>query len=210
MTHHRSRPRPAVSKPPYIDGPAVAEPTAIRLVTLVLLATGLVATVACTGTSDSSPGGSGVGAGSISGSIDGRAFNGVGASYVIGKPDDPAQTTVIYLFDSPVTCGELNHTAWDESVADSTQSLEIKLIGQSVGDYPVAADGRPSAGESDVNYTVTSTSGTPSEVSATAGTVTVSQLSPSTSADGSFNLTFAGGSLAGDFAAVECADAVEP
>lgn len=158
----------------------------------------------------SAPADVGPGTGSVTGAIDGRSFDTVAASWLIGAPDDPARTTVIYVFDQPVACGEITQAAWDETVTDSTQALEMKLIGTAPGAYPIAADGRPSGGESDVNYTVTSTSGTPSEVSATAGSVTVDALTDGTSAGGQFDLTFPGGTVTGAFSAAFCADGREP
>lgn len=161
--------------------------------------------VAACGSPDPGPVG---GTGTVSGVIDARSFDAVGASYVIGKPDDPARTIVIYVFDGAVGCGEISSAGWDEAIANGTQALELKLIGLAPAAYPVATDGRPSAGQSDVNYTVAAS--TPSEVLATAGTVTLTAIDGTTTATGTFDLTFAGGSVAGGFDAVGCANGREP
>ena len=150
------------------------------------------------------------GTGTVSGSVDGRSFDEVAAAYIIGKPDDPVQTTVIYVFDTPIGCNQIDMTGWDETVPDQSQSIEIKLIGTSAGEYLVAADGRPSTGECDANYTVTSTSGTPSEVSATAGSVLLTSIDGTSAATGTFDLTIPGGSVTGTFAADACARGREP
>lgn len=150
------------------------------------------------------------GAGSIAGSIAGRPYNNVGAAYLIGMPDDPEQTLVLYIFDAPVACDELTSPAWDERIADKTGSIELKLIGQAPGEYPVAPDGRPSSGESANNYTLTATSGTPAEVSANSGKVHLDSFEAGNGASGSFDLKFPGGSLMGTFDATWCADGHEP
>lgn len=149
------------------------------------------------------------GSGTVSGTIDGRAFDAVGSVWLAGEPDD-ASTTVIYVFDGPVACDDLATPGWDTRIADGTQAVELKLIGKEPGEYPVPADGRPSGGESDDNYTLTSTSGTPSEISATSGTVTLDALVDSTSATGSFDLAFPTGQLTGTFVSGWCASANEP
>ena len=145
-----------------------------------------------------------------SGAIDGRAFDRVASAWLIGRPDDPARTRVLHLFDQPVKCGEISHTGWDESITDGTQVLELKLIGSTPGDYSVAVDGRPGMGQTDANYTLSSQQGTPSEVSATAGQVTLSSLQDGVSAQGSFELNFPGGGVSGEFDAVYCPGGREP
>jgi len=173
----------------------------------VVLAMSAASTMAACGGSD---GGDVGGSGSVAGTLDGRSFDSVAAAYLIGSPDDPKRTSVVYVFDAPIACSELSSPGWDESVANATQSLEMKLIGKSPATYPIPADGTPATGESDVNYTVTSTSGTPSEVSALSGSVTLDGVEDGTSASGSFALTFPGGDVSGSFDAVWCADGHEP
>jgi hypothetical protein len=153
--------------------------------------------------------GSPAGGGTASGDVDGRSFDVVASAWLAGQPDDP-HTTVVYVFDAPVICDDLATPGWHTRIADGTQALELKLIGLEPGDYPVPASGRPSAGESDDNLTVTSTTATPNEVSATAGSVTLDAIRPSRSATGSFDLTFPGGHLSGTFSTGFCASAHEP
>jgi len=185
--------------------------------TLFTLAVGVtLPCFGCTTSDDSGPGAAaqttdaGHGTGSASGTFEGRAFEQVADSYWIGRPDDAAHTLVLYVFDRAVACAEIAEPGWDETVADQTQSIELKLIGTKPGGYPIPVNGRPATGEADVNYTLTSTRGTPSEVSASAGSVTLEDVAPEESADGRFDLTFAGGHLAGDFHAVYCAAGHEP
>lgn len=140
--------------------------------------------------------------------IGARSFEIVADARWIGAPDDPKQTRVLYVFDKEVSCAALSAAGWDEVVTDQTQALEMKLIGTAAGAYPVSP--RPATGEADVNYTVTSTSGTPSEVSATAGNVTVEQFFTDEAADGAFDLTIPGGSVSGTFHATYCATGREP
>ena len=178
-----------------------------KLRAISLVSAPLLITLAC-----GSSGGGGdptvAGSGTASGSIDGRAYQTVGAAYLIGQPDDPANTTVIYVFDQPISCGDISDPGWDQRVTDQTQSLELKLVGLAAGSYP--ASGRPGAGESVDNYTLTSTSATPAEQGATAGTVMLDAIAAGASASGRFDLTFAGGSLTGTFDAAFCAGGNEP
>ena len=125
------------------------------------------------------------GSGSIAGDIDGSVRpTRSPAPHPIGQPDDPDCTLVIYVFDAPIACSEIADTGWDEGVADATQSLEMKLVGNTPASYPIPEDGTPATGEADVNYTLTSTSGTPSEISATSGSVTLDSYTADTSAKG--------------------------
>jgi hypothetical protein len=176
---------------------------------LVALAAGVLSLAGC-GSSGPAGATEPAGAGTISGSVDGRSFADVAAAYIIGRPDDAARTTVIYVFDTAISCSEIEQAGWDETVPDQSQAIEMKLIGKSPGDYPVAGAGVPTSGEADVNYTVTSTSQTPSEVSATLGTVGLSKVDGTKSASGTFDLTIPGGSLAGSFSAAACPGGREP
>lgn len=150
------------------------------------------------------------GSGAISGALDKRAFDTIGSAWLIGKPDDAAQTRVVHLFDRPVKCSEISAAGWDETVADATQVLEIKLIGAAPGKYAIASNGRPGQGQADVNYTLTSQTGTPSEVGARLGSVELATLTDGKSASGTFELTFPGGNVSGDFQAEYCAAGREP
>ena len=134
----------------------------------------------------------------------------VADAWWLGQPDDPARTRVIDVFDQPVRCAEISAPGWDKTVADASQVLEIKLVGTQPGRYALAANGRPATGEADVNYTLTSTSGTPSEVPAKSGFVKLDSITNRGAADGSFDLTFADGNVAGSFHAVYCPGGSEP
>ena len=95
--------------------------------------------------SGSAPDDAGTHPGSAMGSLDGRAFR-VASAWLIGAPDDPKQTRVIYVFDRAVKCGEITKPGWDETVADGTKSLEMKLIGTKPANTTFRAmAGRPPA-----------------------------------------------------------------
>lgn len=150
------------------------------------------------------------GSGTISGSFDGRAFDTVAASWRIGEPDDPEQTMVVYVFDQPISCADIADPGWDTRIADQTQAIEIKAVGTTAGDYPLATGRTPGPGESDVNYTLSSTTSTPAETSADSGVVVI-ETAESGAATGSFDLTFpSGDTLVGTFNASACAQGNEP
>jgi hypothetical protein len=177
-----------------------------RFVDLILIGL-VVASAGCSSNKGVTPDGKD-GSGTAAGTIGARSFETVADARWIGAPDDPKQTRVIYVFDKQVSCSALSAAGWDEVVTDQTQALEMKLIGTAPGTYPVNT--RPATGEADVNYTVTSTSGTPSEVSATGGSVVVEQFLADEAADGTFDLTIPGGTVSGTFHATYCATGREP
>lgn len=203
----------------------------LRLARASALATLLFALLACSGEGDEgaegeegdepdspadvqvgdvSAAGVGLGSGTVSGAVGSRPFDAVGAAYRIGAPDDAAHTLVFYVFDAPITCAELASAGWDATVADGSQSIELKLIGTATGTYAVSPDATPGSGEAGVNYTVTSRTGTPVETALTGGSVTLSTLSEAGST-GTFDLTFATGDhLVGSFDAPFCPPGREP
>ncbi|MCB9778913.1 MAG: hypothetical protein H6742_10150 [Alphaproteobacteria bacterium] len=150
------------------------------------------------------------GSGSISGSYDGRPFDTVGATWRIGEPDDPDQTMVVYVFDNPIPCADIAEPGWDTAITDQTQAVEIKLVGLEAGTYPLTAGRTPGPGEADVNYTLSSTTGTPAEISADSGAIVVDSTDGD-GAVGSFELVFAtGDTLTGTFDATPCPTGSEP
>ena len=151
----------------------------------------------------------GSGSGTATGSLGGVPFGAVATAMWAGTPDDPA-STVIYLFSSPVACAEISTPGWDTRIADKSRVLEMKELGVTPQDYPVVTTVTPAPGEASVNYTVSSTSGTPKETGSSAGKVTLETLTPAMNATGSFTLTFATGTLQGTFDAVYCPGGHEP
>ena len=150
------------------------------------------------------------GSGTIAGSFDGRPFDAIAAAYRIGSPDDPVRTVVVELFDAVVECADVTAPGWDTQL-DAVQVLEIKLVGTTPDDYPVTGAPSPGQGEADAAYTLTATSGTPSETSASDGSVSLDGIADQGAAQGSFDLTFPqGDTLAGSFDAAWCADGHEP
>jgi hypothetical protein len=99
---------------------------------------------------------------------------------------------------------------WDTRITNGTSVLEMKSFGTKPGSYTVVTTLTPAPGEASVNYTLSSTMGTPKEDGSTKGTVTLTTLTPSTSAKVSFTLTFASGPLSGTFDAVYCPGGHEP
>ena len=177
----------------------------------VVLVSGVVLGFAAACGGKKSSGGSTVpgGSGSISGSVAGHPDSTVAASYLIGSPDDPA-TTVVYAFDTPVLCSDITATGWDTRITDGTQILEMKMIGQSLQTYVVATNAVAAAGRSTVNYTLSSTTGTPQEVLSSGGNVVLSTRTSGVGATGTFALSFPAGSLTGTYDAAFCAGGREP
>lgn len=152
---------------------------------------------------------SGSGSGTVAGSIGGAPFDGVGGALWAGAPDDPA-TTVVYVFSNPVSCSFLQNTGWDAKISDGTKVVEMKAFGSAPGDFTVVTTVTPAPGEASVNFTLSSQSGTPKEQGSTAGKVTLTKLTPRTSATGSFSLLFGASTLTGSFDAVFCPGGHEP
>jgi hypothetical protein len=151
----------------------------------------------------------GTGTGTVTGTIDGAPYGNAGGALWAGAPDDPA-TTVVYVFSNPVACSFLQNIGWDTKIPDGTKVLEMKSFGTAPGDFKVVTTLTPAPGEASVNYTLSSQSGTPKEQGSTAGTVTLTKLTPNTSATGSFSLTFGASTLTGTFDAVFCPGGHEP
>jgi hypothetical protein len=127
----------------------------------------------------------------------------------IGSPDSDA-TTVVYLFSHAVSCADLCSPAWDQRIANGTQVLEMKMFGTMPATYQAVTTLTPAPGEASVNFTRSSTTGTPMEVSGSGGTVTLSTLQANTLATGTFSLMFGGQAVSGSFNAVYCPGGHEP
>jgi hypothetical protein len=150
------------------------------------------------------------GSGTLQGKAGGKTVDKVAAAYLIGQGDDPAHTTVVYVFDTPVTCADISSPGWDTRVTNATGALEMKLIGTTPAKYPVATGATPAQGDASVNFTVTSTAATPAENGSNAGFVQLDTLDAAKQAKGSFDLQFPDGTLKGTFSAEWCADGTEP
>jgi hypothetical protein len=170
-------------------------------------ALGLLTLAGCGGSGGSQPAS---GSGTISGTAGGKTLDKVASAYLIGQSDDPAHTTTIYVFDTPVACADIGAPGWDTSIAGATGALEMKLIGTVVGKYPVATGATPGQNEASVNFTVSSTTATPAEHGAKGGSVQLDKLDAGKLATGSFDLQFPDGSLKGTFSAEWCPDGTEP
>jgi hypothetical protein len=161
-------------------------------------------------TTDTGPGTTtGTGTGTVTGSVAGAPFGSVATALWAGAPDDPA-TTVVYVFSKPIACSELGSPGWDTRITDGTSVLEMKAFGSAPGAFKVVTTPTPAPGEASVNFTLSSTSGTPKEQGSSAGTVTLTSLAPNASAKGSFMLTFGTSTLSGSFDAVYCPGGHEP
>ena len=168
------------------------------------------------GGTDTGPGGTDTGGGdtttggnTISGSADGTPFDTVSMALWFGAPDDPA-TTVIYVFSKPVKCSDFSTPGWDKRITDKTQFLEMKMFGLTPATYTVTTSATPAPGEASVNYTLSSTSGVPVETASSGGTVTLSTITPTTNATGSFALHFGANNLNGTYDATYCPGGHEP
>lgn len=151
----------------------------------------------------------GSGTGTVTGSVAGAPFGPVATALWAGAADDPA-TTVVYVFSKPVACAELATPGWDTRITNGTSVLEMKSFGTTPGSYTVVTTLTPAPGEASVNYTLSSTTGTPKEDGSSMGTVTLTTLTPNVSAKGSFTLAFGTSSLSGSFDAVFCPGGHEP
>jgi hypothetical protein len=147
----------------------------------------------------------------ITGSADGTPFTSIGSVLWAGMPD-VAASTVIYLFSKPIKCADITKAGWDTTITNATQILEVKAMGTTAAVYQpiIKAPRLPAAGEAQVNYTLSVTSGTPMEAFATAGSVTLSKVTATTNVTGSFDLMFGTNALKGTFDATYCAAGREP
>ena len=153
--------------------------------------------------------GGGSSCGTATGSVAGAAFGTAASCLWIGSPDSAA-TSVVYVFSTAVQCSELQRVGWDTRIANGTHVLETKSYGTTPATYNVTTSMTPAPGEASVNYTLSSTSGTPAETFSSAGFVTLTALRANTFATGSFDLTFAADKLAGTFNATFCPGGHEP
>ena len=151
----------------------------------------------------------GGGTGTVSGSADGTPFTTVATSYVIGAPDS-AETTVVFLFSKPVRCSDLGTPGWDQKITDGTQLLEMKIFGKAPGTFKAVTTVTPAPGEASVNYTLSATSSTPAESGSSGGSVTLTGIAASASAQGSFSIAFGTNKLDGTFDAIFCPGGHEP
>ncbi len=147
----------------------------------------------------------------LTGSADGTPFTSVGSVLWAGMPD-VAASTVIYVFSNPIQCADITQAGWDTTITNKTQILEVKAMGTTPGVYQpiIKAPRLPAAGEAQVNYTLSLTSGTPTESFSTSGSVTLTKLTATTSVIGSFDLMFGANALKGTFQASYCAAGREP
>jgi hypothetical protein len=161
--------------------------------------------------SGSSSGGvvDGGGSGTIAGEAVDASFTHAAGSLWIGAPDDP-MTTVVYIFSNPIKCSELAMPGWDQRITDRTQILEMKAFGTTPGMFTVVTTVTPAPGEAVVNYTLSSTAGTPAEQVGSGGTITIVAFSGHTDVTGNFNLQFGNGMLTGSFDAAYCPGGHEP
>jgi hypothetical protein len=145
----------------------------------------------------------------IAGIAHGRPFDSVAASWWIGAPDSPG-TVVVYLFSTPVTCAQISGGGWDATLAEGTQSLEMKLIGTQPANYAIVKTATPAPGEASVNQTLT-TGGQGDELQASSGEVVLTQIKATTMAVGTFHVVLpSGGKLDGSFSAPFCKGGREP
>lgn len=155
------------------------------------------------------------GTGTVTGSANGTPFGTVATSLWIGAPDSAA-TTVVYVFSDPVDCATLGSPGWDGRIKDRTQVLEMKMFGTSPATYKVVTTATPAPGEASVNHTLSSAlDGGKSdagsvETPSKSGTVTLSALTATKSASGSFALVFGANNISGTYSAVFCPGGVEP
>ena len=153
------------------------------------------------------------GSNTITGMVNGKGFNMATTAFWIGSPDSPATDTVVYLFDATLACGDIAAAGWDTTIPTNTQILELKIVGKTAMAYPTttAATHVPAPGESLSSYTIAASTAT--DQLASGGSVTLASIESPTAghfATGTFQLTFANGSLDGTFDAPFCMAGREP
>jgi hypothetical protein len=152
---------------------------------------------------------------SVTGMVNGMPFNMASNALWIGMPDAPATSSVVFLFQGPVTCAAIATAGWDARVANG-QVIELKMgIPTSSGTVPMSftvrlgnAMGTVAPGEADVRHGLTGAATT--ETIATGGTVTLSSRTAGQRAVGTFNVQYPTGTLTGSFDAMWCPMGVEP
>jgi hypothetical protein len=140
-------------------------------------------------------------AGTISGTVDGVTFDTVGSAWVLGS-DSSASGVTLIISDQVVDCTAFEASKWDKTMAEGSKIVRIYIGSTTPGSYTVTTRAR--SGEAGGSYYVTSTTSTATEVKASDGSVSLVNLMADTEAQGTFDLTFAGGSLTGDFDAGWC------
>jgi hypothetical protein len=140
---------------------------------------------------------------SISGTIDGAPFNTAASALWLGKPGD-AGTVIVYLFSTPATCANVTTKGWDGQLTFPTQTLELRLAGNTATTYAVKTN--PTSGQAEALHT--NPEGT--LIAAPSGSVTVAAVNAGQNVTGTFTVTFASGTLSGAFDAVYCGNGIEP
>ena len=146
---------------------------------------------------------------SISGSADGTPFTTAAQALWLGAPDS-ASTTVVYVFSKPIACSDLASPGWDTRIPDATQFLEMKMFGTAPASFTVVTTLTPAPGEASVNYTLSSQTGTPNEMGASGGTVTLDTVQAQLTATGTVDVHFAQNTLTGNYVATYCPGGHEP
>jgi len=182
-----------------------------------------------TGCASTDPSVHGKGANTISGSADGeQPFSTLSSALWISTPDPAsatgsAQTTVVYLFSSPMACDALRSAGWDQTLPSGTQYLETKMgwRGSSppsvfpesyavVDNAAPEATAAPPGGNAFALWARAPMPPNASELSASRGIVTLTALNRSANVAGEFSVSYNGGSLSGTFSATYCPDGREP
>ncbi len=158
------------------------------------------------------------GSGTVAGSVGGTGFGQVYNAFLIGAPD-LATSTAVYLVGKPgVACSDIGQSGWSHLIPTGVPIFEMILITQTpaAGTYAVSAATAP--GSAEVNYIVSAPAR--NETRATAGTITLSTLTPNVAAAGTFSVQFPGtvvdggdagaSAFDGTFNAVYCAAGHEP
>jgi hypothetical protein len=139
----------------------------------------------------------GGGGNSVSGTVNGTRWTKASSAYWIGKPSAGSPPAILFMFESAMSCSTLTNFNWDK-VLTTNQFVEIALTEAKPRAFQIHKDASLAYQRGDYNP------------DAESGMVIISEVTPSKSIAGSFDVKFGSDSLKGTFSAIFCPDGVEP
>ena len=130
------------------------------------------------------------------------------STYVIENPDSE-ETTVVYLFSTPVRCLDLSLPDWDTSIGEANLALEVVVGGREPGMYRVV-DSSPARGEASIRTVRSPSHARSAELHAVNGWVRLEAATPGSSVKGSFEATVGASGWVARFNADDCPGGHQP